>query len=284
MLYFSTALDKVKLEYGQLLIPFESLKLDEDKLEKIFINTVKKLQNKRPIRTTKYINVDSNGTKLADALSVLALKYKVYENFDRIAPPISRNQWWFDPATKILVTAFSSPFIVVYLKEYTLGHFLIQEKPTSTVDGEDEIYFFIKEIPKKGTIKITKGTSIAEETSRDANVIHVSGTLGTGTIDIKNLKGVMTLTDTTAGDISLEYTNKRKAVKEIEEQDSLFHLMFTLDVMRSYGSLKYQATMSQETGLPFSLQSDTLLERVRQLEDTLNEQLRNNNFWWNFGF
>ena len=47
MLMFEHALESIKNETGQLLIPFESLKLTEDRLEKIFIKTAKKLQNKK---------------------------------------------------------------------------------------------------------------------------------------------------------------------------------------------------------------------------------------------
>ena len=285
MLMFEHALESIKNETGQLLIPFESLKLTEDRLEKMFIKTAKKLQNKRPIRDVIFTVASPDGIKIDNALTVLALKYKIYEKWDRVVAPLERSKWWFDPATRTLRTLFAAPFNVVYLREYKMGYYLIQDTPAYCVDGEDEIEFFIKGDFKKGTLKIKKGNSIAEEISRAGNIVNIGGTLGTGTIDLaNNFKVTLTLTDTTAGDIITEFYNKRIAIQDLDENDLAFHMWFTVDVLKSIGSLKYQATLSPETGLPFSLQSDTLLDRARQLEDELKEYLVKKAHWWNFGF
>lgn len=290
MLLFEQAVERVKIETGQLLIPFESLKLTDDHLEKMFVNTVRKLQNKRPIRAVMSANVDPVGIKIPDALGVLACKYKLYDNFDRVSPPISRSYWFFDPTTKILRSLFACPFIITYLKEFSVGHFKQTELATTTVDNESEVDFFIKGSYKTGTLELSKthyGTNIKTtmtEVSRTSTTASLSGTLGTGTVDLKTLKIHVDLTDRTGGDITAIYYNKRKAILDLDEYNLPFYMWFTVDVLRSIGSLKAQATMSENTGLPFSLQADTLLERARVLEDQLQEQLKNNNAWWQWGF
>lgn len=284
---FEHALESIKNETGQLLIPFESLKLTEDRLEKMFIKTAKKLQNKRPIRDVIFTVASPDGIKINDALTVLALKYKIYEKWDRVVAPMERSKWWFDPATRTLRTLFAAPFNVVYLREYKMGYYLIEDTPAYCVDGEEEIEFYLKGDFKKGTLKISKGDSIAEEVSRTSTEVTIDGTLGSGTIALtgdSKLKVSLTLTDTTAGDITTEFYNKRIAIQDLEENDIAFHTWFTVDVLRSIGSLKYQATLSEQTGLPFSLQADTLLDRARELENTLNDYLKAKAQWWNWGF
>ena len=80
------------------------------------------------------------------------------------------------------------------------------------------------------------------------------------------------------------YYNKRVAIEDLDEYNLPFYMWFTVDVLRSIGSLKYQATMNETAGLPFNLQADTLLDRARQLEDQLQTQLSNNSNWWSWGF
>lgn len=291
MLLFEQALERVKLEYGQLLIPFDSLKLDTDKLEKIFINTAKKLQSKRPIRTVATLSTNPDGVKIPDAIGVLALKYMVLNNFDRISPPLPHRMWSFDPATRILKSILTSTqMVVIYNREFKIGYFPQTESPMTTVDGELAVDFYLKGTFKQGTLSLTKTNlstgevTTATEISRTGNIATLGGTLGTGTVDLTTLKIHLDLIDTTANDIVANYYNYRKAVQDIEEFDIVFHTWFTIDVIRSFGGLKYQATMNENTGLPFSLQSDTLLDRARQLEDQLNEYLRNTDFWWNWGY
>ena len=291
VLLFDHAMENVKIETGQLLIPFASLKLDDDKLEKLFIRVAKKLQNKRPIRDNINLVVTSDGIHIKDALSVYALRYKIYDNWDRISPSIKRNLWSFDRNTRVLRSLFNSPFVVSYGREYRMGHVPITDESQYTMDDEDEIDFYIKASYKKGSFKLTKShhnnsippTEMAE-ISRTGNTATLSGTMGTGTLDLTTHKAYLYLTDLHEGDIVPTYVNKRIACLDLEEHDLAFITWFTADVLNSIGSLKYQATMSAETGIPFSLQSDTLLERARQLEDNLTEYLKSNSTWWQWGF
>lgn len=290
MITFEYAKERFMLENGQLLIPFPSLKLDDDRLEKIFTNVVRKLNNKRPVRAILDTYVDPAGIFIKDALGVLAIKYKIYSNFDRQSAPMQRSYWHFDPSTKILNMLFGCQVIVVYLKEHEMGYFPQKETSMTTVDGETETYFYLKGAYKTGTLKLTKthyGTGITTEmveTSRTGNIATLSGTLGTGTVDLTTFKVDLQLTDTVAGDIVSSYTNKRIAVKDLQEGDSLFQLMFDIEVMKSFGSLKAQANMNESTGMPFSLIADTMLERARQLETELKDTLNSKSSWYEWGF
>ena len=290
MLTFEYAKERFMLENGQLLIPFPSLKLDDDRLEKIFKNVIKKLNNKRPIRDILDSYVDANGIYMENALGVLALKYKIYSNFDRQSAPMSRSYFWFNPTTRVLTTLFGCEFIIVYLREHQLGYYPQKETAMTTVEGETDTYFYLNGAFKDGTLVLTKkhyGTGItttATVTGVNENTATLSGTLGTGTVDLTTLKVDLTLTDTTAGNVIATYTNKRVACNDLDQQDSLFQLMFDIDVLKSFGSLKAQANLSESTGLPFSLLADTMLERARQLETELKTTLENKSNWWQWGF
>ena len=291
VLLFEHALENVKIETGQLLIPFESLKLDNDKLEKLFIRTCKKLQNKRPIRDNITLNIDSNGTHIKDALAIYALRYRIYDDWDRVTTPINRRLWTFDRNTRILKTLFTSPFVISYSREYKMGHVPITDESQYNIDGEAQIDFYIKASYKQGSFRLTKTHADTQipattmvEISRTGSVAQLSGDMGTGTLNLDTLKLSLNLTDILEGDIVPTYVNKRIACLDLEEHDLAFITWFTIDVLRSFGDLKYQATMSEGVGLPFSLQSDTLLDRARQLEDNLNEYLKSASHWWQWGF
>jgi hypothetical protein len=290
MILYETARDRFMLEYGQLLIPFASLKLTDDNMEKIFVNTVRKLQNKRPNRAVMTANVDPTGITIPDAIQVLALKYKIYDNFDRVSAPISRSYWFFDPATRILRSLFASIFIIVYLQEYKIGYFQQKDNVMTTVDGESQVDFFLKASYKKGTLILSKthyGTGIVTtctEVSRSGNIATLAGTLGNGTLDLTTLKVSLNITDQVTGDIIASYYNARKAIQGLDEHNMPFYLWFTVDMLRSWANLKAQASMNENTGMPFNLQADLLLDRARVLEDQLNEHLNANNSWYNWGF
>jgi len=291
VLLFENALENILIETGQLLIPAAALKLDDDKLEKLFIRVAKKLQNKRPIRENANYVVTSDGIHIKDALSVYALRYKIYDNWDRISPSIKRNLWSFDRNTRVLRSLFNSPFVVSYGREYKMGHVPITDEPQYTMDDEDEIDFYIKASYKKGSFKLTKthvdGTippTEMVEISRLGNTATLSGSMGTGTLDLTTKKVYIYLTDLAEGNITPTYVNKRIACLDLEEHDLAFITWFTADFLNSLGSLKYAATLDPTTGIPFSLQSDTVLERARQLEDNLTEYLKSNSFWWQWGF
>ena len=289
VLTFEEAIKQVKISEGQLLIPLQALRLDDDNLEQLFIYTAKQLQNKRPVRDILNVNVNQNGVHIPNALSVLALKYPLYPNLDRNTSPIARNLWWFDPHSRILKCIFSSTFNVVYLREFTIGNFQISDTPTYTIEGESAIDFFLRCNYKQGSLEISK-TDIhnvkhtALEVSRSGNIVTLGGTLGSGTIDLSTLKVNMTLTDTSAGNITVTMYNKRKAIRDFDISNRPFMLAFTVAVLRSFGSLKYQATLDPSAGLPFSLQADTMLDRARVLEDQLQTMLNNNDKWYEFGY
>ena len=286
---FEEAVKQVRINEGQLLIPLAALRLDDDNLEQLFVYTAKQLQNKRPVRDLLNANVNQNGTSIPNALSVLALKYPLYPNLDRNTAPIARNLWWFDPATRVLKCIFSSTFNIVYLREYIVGNFLITDTPTYTIEGESSIDFFLRCDYKQSSLEISKMDSLgvkttATEISRAGNIVTLGGTLGTGTIDMSTLKVHLDLTSLHAGNITVTLYNKRKAIKDFDMSNRPFMLMFTVAILRSFGSLKYQATLDPSAGLPFSLQADTMLDRARVLEDQLQTMLNNNDKWYEFGY
>lgn len=290
MITFEESKRRFMNENGQLLIPFASLKLTDDVMEQIFVQTARKLQNKRPPRALLSSIVDPTGIYIPDCIGVLALKYKIYDNFDRISAPISREYYWFDPSTRILRTLFSSPFIITYLQEYQVGYFPQSDNVMTTIDGEDTVSFYLNTGFKSNSLTLTKsntnlGTSTTSTvTSVNGNIATLGGTLGTGTINLDTLYVTLNMIDTSACDIIATYTNSRKAIKNIDLQNMPFYLWLTVDWLRAWASLKYQATMNENTGLPFSLQADTLLERARVLEDQLQAQLNNNSNWYMWGF
>ena len=57
VLTFEEAIKQVKISEGQLLIPLQALRLDDDNLEQLFVYTAKQLQNKRPVRDILNVNV-----------------------------------------------------------------------------------------------------------------------------------------------------------------------------------------------------------------------------------
>lgn len=284
MLLLEECVSHVIATEGQLLIPLQSLRLDYDQLERIFVMTAKQLQNKRPIRANIQLDVGVDGVKIPDALGVLALKYRLYNNFDRVSPPISRQYWSFDKNTRILRNIFASTLIVSYLREFKLGHFLIQDTPTYIVPGESIIDFYLKGSYKHNTLKISKGSSEMVEVSRTGTTANLSGTLGTGTVNLTTLKVNLNLTDTSEGDLNVQFWNKHKACPDLDLSNRPFMLMFTVNFLKSFGALKYQATLNENAGLPFSLQADSLLERARALEDQLTPLLNSNDHWYEFGF
>jgi len=289
MITFEEAVKQVKINEGQLLIPLQALRLDDDALENLFIYTARQLQNKRPVRDILNISVNQSGTPIPNALQVLALKYPLYSGLDRNSAPIARNLWWFDPTTKILKAIFASTFNVVYLREFNIGHFQFTDTPAFTIDGEEDIDFFLRCDYKQGSLLISKTnsngvTTEMTEISRTDSIITLGGTLGTGTINRTTLKAHLNLTDTISGNINVKLYNKRKAIKDIDISNKPFMLAFTVAILRSFGSLKYQATLDPSAGLPFSLQADTMLDRARVLEDQLQTALSANDRWYEFGY
>jgi hypothetical protein len=279
MIIMEDAVQLVKSREGQLLLPLETVNLDEYRLDDIFNTTLDYYSNKRPIKTSNDIVVTSTGTVIPDCIGVIAVRPVVYQPFRRVISPSARSSFYFNVETRTL-SAFpiqNYTYEVIYFRRLIRGNLNVTYQGPFTVATEDTIKFFLKGRFKKGSLLIKKGTLTMSDTTTTGNITTLTGTLGTGTFNTDTLETNLNLVSSGNDYLTISFWTKHTATSDIGTEDIPFMTLFAANLMTAIGSLKKQ-TVSPE--IPFDLSADELLARGRELQDKAEEIMNKNDHWF----
>ena len=271
MLTVEQAVEDIVLNNGMYAIPLTSFFCDWDKLNRMFINTLKKFEKYRPRLTQKVMYLDKYGVALPDALAVKSIAFYNMNMIPSQCEPCSSDEYDFDAYSKILKSIGASEYLVHYLANYSTAKYDVTEDTFTTLDGENAVTLKLQAMPDITTMIITKGSNSYKLTSRtDAfcTFTDENNTGNTARLTYGNLKLVFKLTDTDAEDINVSYTSKYEAVTDLQIGDEAFQTFFGADLLTSIGNIK---AVTKFESLPADFTADGLIEVGKSLKEKVEQ-------------
>lgn len=311
MLYLEELVDVVIAEEGQTLMGldflFDTLSLPMTKIEKIFVKALSEYSERRPMKKTEvfnsfneegYINMPEGTTSCRIA------RYGVLPNIMPrfYMPKFAESQVEFDPATLICkVWPPVMPLRLTYTQKYIptksipiekhynipyktdffdtsldtmfAGNTLLIQRAITYIDPEtgEEVAEMLTMAPTGEIEKTEDFEGITEEAI-------LSGTLGTGTVNLKTREVNLTLSDTSASPLFFTYYPKYYVVKELDIGHYVLTKLFASKLLMALASLRAQATQQKLHAI--DLTSDQLYERAHELKDEVKQLLKST---WSYG-
>jgi hypothetical protein len=278
MLYLESLVENILASEGQILLGLDyitdALKLDMKKIEGIFTTCIKQYARRRPVEVTKDFMSGPLIQLPSDVLSVKSIRWGILPDYPSYFQPAwdeSTYQPLYDPVRKAITMKVFPPntqIKVTYNRVHTITNSSIVQEVFEPVPSETVFEDKMQNTYKQGTLNIIKGTLNMVETARNPSSnpgkILLSGTLGTGIIDIETRDFEITLNDTTGGELYFNYYCKYKYCEELDIGDYIFYKFFALNILRAIASLKAQNTQPELHNI--DLTTEDLMERVRQLD------------------
>ena len=311
MLYLEELVDVVIAEEGQTLMGldflFDTLSLPMTKIEKIFLKAVSEYSERRPMKKTEvfnsfneegYINMPEGTTSCRIA------RYGVLPNImpRYYMPHFGEQNVEFDPTTLICkVWPPVTPLRLTYTQKYIPTKNILIEKnynipySTSTFETSLDTMFAENTLLIQRTIAV-KDPITGEETAETLSMSPtgeiqktqefeevteeaiLSGTLGTGTVNIKTREINLELSDNSATPIILTYYPKYCVVKELDIGNYVLTKLFASKLLTALASLRAQATQTKLHAI--DLTTDQLYERANDLKDEVRQLLKST---WSYG-
>ncbi len=146
-------IELIEIDLGQVLIPIDAFGYTMEKLEKIFIESIKAYAQYYPYERTVPIQMTQQGTVLSDALEVQHVRHG-YGNYVKSSPKVDSALYEFYPKTKVLRSEVNFNGLVTYLANYPIGYFEISGDEIPIYESEDELNFSVKSYFKKGSLLV----------------------------------------------------------------------------------------------------------------------------------
>jgi len=282
MLYLESLVDNILASEGQILLGLDyitdALGLTMKKMEGIFTTTIRQYARRRPLEVTKDFLTGAPIYMPSNTLGIKSIRWGILPDY----PRFFQDKWdeityEYDMGNKILkVFPPNTAVKVTYLSVPTITKSDEVRESFYPVNNETVYEDIMQSSFRQGTLKITKGTFSMSEIARNSNSnpgkIVLSGTLGTGEIDIATREFFVNLNDTTGGELNFTYYPKYYCCKELDIGDYIFYKFFALNILRSIASLKAQNTQPELHNI--DLTSEDLMDRVRFLEKEVNILLK----------
>jgi hypothetical protein len=249
----------------------DTLGLSWGKIERVFTKCVEEYSARKPIETTELMSgspiIMPEGT-----LNVKSVRYGVLEDFPRYIMPE------FDPieynanTRELRIFPPVSPVKVTYTKKVSTTKSVVVSDTIETYGDQTEVEGMLRGAFQRGTLKVVRGTKEMSVTSDDGTTVTLDGTLGSGTIDVKERTVLLNLTDSDSGSIVINYMPKYKVAKELELSDYVFNKLFAFKLLEAVAALRSQATQTDLHNI--DLTEDGLQERVRILGTEVKRLLK----------
>ena len=309
MLYLEELVDTVLAEEGQTLMGldflFETLELPMTKIERIFKKALSEYSERRPMKKTEvFNNYDMDGyiTMPEGCTSCRIARFGILPNqMPRFyMPTFGEQNIEYDPSTNtVKVWPPITPLRLSYTQRYIATKNILIEQifntsfATDTLDTELNTMFAGKtltlqrqDVDANGNPVILSmsatGEIIEEEELGEINVINkkalLSGTLGTGTVNLNTLELNAEFNESSTAPIILNYYPKYLVCKEMDIGNYIFTKLFASKLLTALASLRAQAT--QEKLHNIDLTSDELLDRASELRTEVNRLLKSS---WGIG-
>jgi hypothetical protein len=265
------------------------LGLNYKRMESIFTKCALEYGRRRPRERAELMGNGSPIIKMpSNTLAVKGIRYYVLPTYPRFIQdsfdPIS---FEFDTITKILkVFPPSTTMKVTYLTGLNITNAVQISYSQTAYEGESIVEDILKSHFKQGTLKITKNNLEMIEVSRediastdiDENPIvytqvNLSGTLGTGTINLNTREFILNLVDTSEGELVFTYYPKYKVITDLDNiGDFIFYTLFEYNLLKSIAVLRAQVTQPDLHNIDLTI--DDLKARVNELRVEVDKLLK----------
>lgn len=273
MIYLEQIVNQILREEGQVIVTLEDLQITWEDLESLFIGIFE--------QASQYINIyDWQTAYLSQSptkqdwthIKHLTLNASILQ---RLMPDIAQNLFEFNPYTQEARTLMNAGFAVEAGLKPTLTQ-LPYETELNLIANQKQRF----KLPCTFTLDSFKFADFEAFPDRhNKNKIIFEGNNGVGNFDTKRLIGEIIMGEDYKGTLSV--TSKYVGIKELGLDCELFYIWFKAALMCYIGSMKKQLDLSG-IGLPFDINADNLLERGRQLMDSVHELKGTESNWSNF--
>lgn len=281
MLTLEQATYNVVFTKGLFSVPLEAFQFDWAILNRVFVSTFHKYERFCPQLKTVQLN-GGNPVKMPD--DCLYPRAIGFGNPSMIPPQtvtVDRQSWSYNRQTNVLSvftnTGSSAPFQVQYIARYNQIDVESNIPPFEVFDGETEVEIQLDNVPNPSTLKISKGDSTLEITSRDRYCWKLEGTLGTAELDLTTLTLKVTQTDTTAGEINVTYTGNYKAFDFVTDDVEFFETWYAANLLSSLGNIK---AVLRVDAMPNDINADNLISQGKELQDRVLDFQKEKSAWW----
>ena len=281
MLTLEQATYNVVFTKGLFSVPLEAFQFDWAILNRVFVSTFHKYERFCPQLKTVQLN-GGNPVKMPD--DCLYPRAIGFGNPSMIPPQtvtVDRQSWSYNRQTNVLSvftnTGSSAPFQVQYIARYNQIDVESNIPPFEVFEGETEVEIQLDNVPNPSTLKISKGDSTLEITSRDRYCWKLEGTLGTAELDLTTLMLKVTQTDTTAGEINVTYTGNYKAFDFVTDDVEFFETWYAANLLSSLGNIK---AVLRVDAMPNDINADNLISQGKELQDRVLDFQKEKSAWW----
>lgn len=296
MINVEELVDIIVDEEGQNLLGLDflmqTLGLDMQKWEKIFIKAVREYERRRPLKTTEILTGDGQGMILMPpgTMGVRSVRYGVLPEFPRyFQEDLGQTAYSYEPQTRLLrVYPPLTPIKVTYLKGYTISGSSPSESNFPVFAGDTGLTEYLNMTYRPNSFNLVLGSYSLQEVGRESitvneegttynqTVSRLEGTLGTGTfnlntkeLDITFGSGIIVDTESVA---TCTYIPTYKSVLEIGIGDYVFTKLFASKFLEAVASARAQATQAEVYSI--DLTEDQLYMRARMLKKESKELMK----------
>jgi len=272
MIFLEQTVNQILREEGQVIVTLEDLQITWEDIQSLFIGVYE--QAKQYISIYDWVTDSlSLAPSQRDYAHIRHLTYNVY--FQRLMPDVPDSYYEYNPYTKNASSLINTTFAGEVAKYPTLAQ-LDYELPLNLTKETRQIFtlpcsFYPEDF--------SFGDFIAFEDRKDKNKIILESDNGVGHFDMKRLQGVLMMDKDFKG--TLKVKSKYVGIKELDLSCELFYVWFKAALMSYLGAMKKQMDLTG-VGLPFDINGDQLLERGRQLMDSVQSLKETKQHWSNF--
>ena len=286
-------------EEGQIVISLSDLGITWKDIEGLFIGTYEQSKDYLSIYdwTADLVGLTPHEVPFTH---IKHITYNAY--YQELLPDVPDNYWEFNPYTKNMSSLINSTFAMEVGKHATLDNLtytlslknikkgkvkkfdlpftpedivITSDNKPLNIDTEEVTYDY----DDKNSYLDASNTCICCNSNDGSTQLEVIGDAN-GTINSDTLSGELKF-NKDYDNLNLQLTSKYKGILELDMSCELFYKWFKGNLLTMIGSTKAQIDMSS-TGLPFDLKQDNLLERGRQILDSIEELKASKQHWSNF--
>ncbi len=247
----------------------DTLGLTWKKMERMFVKCTSEFSENKPRDAEIIIAAGSSAILPENIISVKAVRYGFLEELPRFMFETFQEEGlqWDLSTRELKVFPPITQIRVAYTRGLNVTNDVLITDSFKTIEGESELEGMLRGTYRTGTLTVTKGLNSMSVTEVNSNnVAFLSGTLGTGTLDLTTREFVLSLDDTSAGITEFKYYPKYKAVIDFDIRigHKVFPKLYAYHLLTAISALRLQA--DQESLHNLSITSDQLDSRVIQLE------------------
>ena len=279
MIFLEEIVNQVLREEGQIVASLDDYGITWRDLESLLKSTVDQAKDYVPIYDWEQLELRPQPKYVPDIVNVKHIMYNAYPNMQKIMPDIQRVLWEFNPYTKQLRALAASNYSLEVSK-YAYCDYIEYEASLKDLVKNKLYAFALPGTFDPTTFKISGDSSDMIVSSEDEDVIKFKGELGEGVFSIKRLQGSFILNEDNKS-LKLNMVSQYKGVMSLDMTCELFYTWFKVNLLGMIGGVKEQINLDG-IGLPFTINSDGLLARSRELAQKLDDLKVTKMRWSNF--